>query len=976
MLKLFPLKKCLRNLCSSTLLALLLFAGGRANALPDETPVPRRPGYLRGTLSNGLNYSIRANDKIKNRMIMYLALNVGSLQEEEDQRGLAHFLEHMAFNGTEHFPGNTLLDFARENGMAFGAHLNAGTSFSDTIYNFGLPTDDEALLDKGLLVLYDWLNGLRIDPEEVEKERGVVLNEWRGSLGFSERYRNVLYPLLLEGSRYEQRLPIGLPEVIENAPAQRLRDFYEKWYNTGNAMVVIVGDFDPEAMQQRLEKLFSSIAERGEILSSGLQREWQEIPIRPPASDELNSKADVRAARMQDDEASGRQISIYIKGPHLPLPTTVGNWRQQLVFALLNLIASQRFSDMVGNHSDIVDGMGGFSAEPVGNVNLYSFYIQARKGHLKEAYEVLLQGIAQFQQHGVLQSELELALNTLRSGFEAFYNKREDLDNKSLAVFEWRQFLGMEYNYDVAWVYENLDDILAPIRLEQLNELIARILGGSDVSILALDREQSDLPGEQELLAGYHGLAQRQVAAPRQQGLPSTLLSDKPQAGEITKEERLPRTGYLHWTLSNGIEVYFKHTDFEQNRFEYSAQRPGGIMNGSEGEMADSVRRNLLNRVVSASGFAGLSPEQYASYISPLKVRNFWNFSLHSVSLFGGGDWSDGEELFQQIYLSFTAPQFSQKLIDQNIRDLHTAYDNMRAIPEQHFSRLQEEHWYQNDPRLLLPPPEQFNGYSASALQRDFGELVPGAQGFYFVFVGDIDKEQLKDYVGRYIASLPTTEKDFSKVAGGHILLYEQGGVFEYPIGPENKATTVLIWDQYIKPSRYSDKQNYRLMRVVDLLSSLLEIRVTKVLREELGKTYSPKAVVKLENVPENQVTWLFQFNSAPEDVAELDAAVDRLLSEIRGGTIAESELQESKANTTKTFEDIRQQNSFWNQVLQKVLLWGYSDIDGTLDAEYFKQVIESISKQELMGFVRNYLVPRRKVRYTMLPKTMRPVSK
>ncbi len=963
----FLLKKRLWALSRATLLALLLF-GCQATALPDETPVPRRPGYLRGTLSNGLNYSIRANDKIENRMIMYLALNVGSLQEEEDQRGLAHFLEHMAFNGTEHFPGNTLLDFSRENGMTFGAHLNAGTSFSDTIYNFGLPTDDEALLDKGLLVLYDWLNGLRIDPEEVEKERGVVLNEWRGSLGFSERYRNVLYPLLLEGSRYEQRLPIGLPEVIENAPAQRLRDFYEKWYSTRNAMVVIVGDFDPEAMQQRLEKLFSSIAERGEILSSGLQREWQEVPIRPPASDELNSKADVRAARMQDDEAPGREIGIYIKGPRLPLPTSVGELRQQIVLGLLTLIAGQRFSDMVKNHSDIVGEMEGFSSESVGSANLYNFNVQAQKGYLKEAYEVLLQGIAQFQQHGVLQSELDLALKTLRSGFEVFYNERDKQNNQSLATDEFQQFLGEGYNSDIAWVYENLDGILAPIRLEQLNELIARILEGSDVSILALSKEQNELPGEQELIEGYHSLAQRQVAAPRQQQLPATLLPDKPQAGEIVKEEQLPRTGYLHWTLSNGIEVYFKHTEFEQSQFEYSAQRPGGILSLSEGETAESVRRSLLNSVVGASGFAGLSPEQYERYMSPLKIGSFWDFYFNSVSLFGGGDWSDSEELFQQIYLSFTAPQFSQKLIDQGIKDLHTSYDDMLAAPEQRFARLLREHWYRNDPRVLVPPPEQFSGYSTSALQRDFEELVPSAQGFRFVFVGNIDEEQLKDYVSRYIASLPT-EKTFSKETG-KLPLYEQGEVLEYPIGPENKATTVLIWDQYIEPPRFPDEQNYRLFLVANwLLNSLLETRVLKVLREELGKTYSPGAEVSFDSAPENRITWVFQYDSAPEDVAELDATVDRLLNEIRGGTIDESEFRESKANTTKTFEDIRQQNPFWNQVLQQVLLWGYSDIDEVLSEDYFNQVVESISEQELTDFVRNYLVPRRKVRYTMLPK-------
>ncbi|WGK68351.1 insulinase family protein [Candidatus Haliotispira prima] len=941
----------------------------RVAVLPGETVIPEDPDYTRGVLDNGLHYSIRSSEGRKDRMLMYLGLNVGSLQEEDDQRGLAHFLEHMAFNGSENFPGNSLVEFARQNGMSFGAHINAYTGFTDTVYNFVLPTDNEEILDRGLLVLYDWLNGLTIEAEEVEKERGVVLNEWRAGLGFTERFRDIWLPLVLEGSEYENRLPIGLADVIENAPPQRLRDFYKKWYNTNNAIVVIVGDFVEEEMEQRLQKLFGSIEPRGERLSSGLGREWKDVPIRAAITDEDGKlRPAVWAVQMQDDEAPARSVLVSIKTPLPEIPKTVAGFRQRLISNLLSVIVNQRFSDVITDQSSIVSSMSGFGREGTGNVMNYSFDVQAQKGHLKEAYGILLKSVARLKKYGVLQSEMDLGMETLRSNIEIRYNERESRENEDLAGPELRRFQGTHFNGDIVWIYENFDGIIGGITLEQLNGRIAEVLEGTDVSIMSFGKDVAELPDEQEMIDGYLELDRLEVTKPKEESLPDRLLETKPEPGDIVAEERLPKTGYVHWTLSNGLEVYFKNTDFEENQIEYSARRFGGILTLGEESGPGSLVQSLLNGVVSDSGFAGLSPEQYGRYMSPMKIGNSWNFQSDGVGLSGGGDLDDVEELFQQIYLSFTAPQFSRKLIEQGLKDLRTDYDDMLTDPTRRFFRLVEEHWYENDYRLLIPPSDQLPDYTVAELEGVFNQLVPGAKGFHFVFVGDIAESDLKEYVRQYIAVLPV-DRDFTASGDHRISIYKEGGVKNFALGPDNQANTLSVWDTYLEPERFPDEQSYRLVKEAELLSGLFTIRVTKVLREELGKTYSPSGFVQFEGVPQNRMLTIFNYSSAPEDVEELDVTADRLIAEVREGQIEDSEFRQIKEQLSKRFEDDLQSNGFWHGVLTDALWNGYADLDEMISEDKFRQVLESISKQDLADFVQKYIPQQRKVRYTMLPK-------
>ncbi len=952
------------------LLGTLFFSCEKNGDLKEDTIVPLASGYLRGVLENGLRYSIRANDRIKDRMVMKLGINAGSLQEEDDQRGLAHFVEHMAFNGSVHFPENSLIDFAQENGMKFGAHVNAYTSFGETVYDFVLPTDSEQLLDQGLDVLYDWLNGLNIKPEEVEKERGIVLSEWRTSLGFSARFRDIWIPILLEGSRFAQRLPIGLPDVIENAAPQRLRDFYEKWYNTENAILILVGDFDAEAMEQRLKQRFGSIARRGQKVSSGLERDWENVPIRDRNE---NGKPQLRAVQMQDYEAPYRGVSIAIKGQRKPVAVTVGQFREQWAFFVLGVTLVQRLSDIVKSHSDIVLDTHNYR-EAYGSASTYYFKVEAQSGRLREAYQILLRAIAQFQKYGILQSEMNLAIETLRSNVEENYNSREKRSNGNLASPELYQFLGTEYNSDIVWIYNNFDEIIGKLKLEDLNSMILEFLHSEtgDVSLISVGKDLAELPSEEELIDGYLAMEQLEVPPPKDEKLPAQLLENEPKAGKIIAEKRLENTGFIHWVLNNGIEVYFKPTEFEINQFQYKAFRAGGTMVLANQFGTGSVVSSLLNNVVSASGFAGLSPEQYERYMLPKKVYHNWAFGLYSGFMYGGGDRGDIKESFQQIYLSFTAPQFSQKLIDQALKTLQTDYDDTLSDPNSHFSRLIREHRYQNDLRLVLPK-DLPNNYAASDLQEAFEQLVPSAQGFQFVFVGDIAEEELKKYVELYLGGLPTQVPFGAKDV--KMNLYEQGGVKEYFLGPENKSASLLLWDQYLEPKELSWEETYRLDILAVVLSLLLDISVTEVLREELSKTYSPYAVVNFESVPHRRMTILFYYGSAPEDVAELDKTVDQLLNQIKQGEIADNELEKVKLQLTKLVEDGLQQNLFWLDALLETLKEGHQNIDEIMSESLFYRELASIGKQDLAGFASKYILPARKIRYVMLPKNLKNIA-
>ena len=347
----------------------------------------------------------------------------------------------------------------------------------------------------------------------------------------------------------------------------------------------------------------------------------------------------------------------------------------------------------------------------------------------------------------------------------------------------------------------------------------------------------------------------------------------------------------MHWTLSNGIEVYFKRTEFEQNQLEYSASRPGGTFSLGDQFGSIAVMSQLLNFIVSDSGFAGLSPEEYERYMKLKKISNYWGFYDNFVSLGGGGDLGDAEELFQQIYLSFTQPQFSQKLVDQNIQSLRTWYDNILSNPVPHFYYLTGKHRYQNDSRLFLP--KNISTYKAEQVKEAFRQLVPSGKGFRFIFVGNIEENELKDYVKQYIASIPT-DKSFDAKIEEPFNLYEEGGVQEYPLGQDNKAFTVLLWEQYMETPFFSDEESFRFTMIKMLFNKLLNIQITDVLREGLGKTYSPQLFLGFARIPQNRMIMELEYTSKVEEVKELEATVEVLLTNIRQGKIDDDDFQKN----------------------------------------------------------------------------------
>ena len=960
-------------LLASLSLGLFAFFGAcqsQASVFDGATELRQEPDYIRGTLANGLRYSIRENSYPKERMVMYLGFSVGALQEEENQRGLAHFVEHMAFNGSKNFPGNTLIEFAQQNGMEFGAHVNAYTSFEDTVYNFVLPTTDDEVINRGLLILSDWLNDLTISDEEVEKERGVVLTERSRRSGFYERYQELRRSVILEGSRYARPGGIiGLLKVLEEGPPQPLRDFYQKWYNTQNAILVIVGDFNAQVIEERLQQQFAAISMRGERLSSGINRQWENIPIRQAIIGEDQEYPSVFAVQMQDDDAPESEILISIKQKRKPTATTIAQLRDELATQLVNIIVSQRFSDIVKEQSQILYNMIGFSNYSIGNAHIYEFSVTGQEGYLKQGYPILLQAIAQLKQYGILQSEMDLALESMRGNMDFTYTGKDKRENETLALNELYQFLGYGLNVDVGWLFKDPDRLLAGISLEQLNQKIAQVLQGTDISIIAHSKDAAELPGKEELKNAYLQLDQLEVARPEVQELPTSLLQNKPDAGKIVREKRLPKTGYFHWVLSNGIEVYFKPTNSEKDVVYYSAFRAGGTQALGDDYGPSSLMQSLLGSVITASGFAGISPEQYERYMSTLQMYNSWSFGLDQTELNGGAGIGEIEELFAQAYLSFTAPQFSQKLVEQSVVDLRTRYNSMLASPEQYFSYLVAKHRYQDNTHILIPPLEQWPDYQATKLKRAFAELVPSARGFRFIFAGDIAKNKLKKYVEQYIAALPT-EKEFSlPVESKPIQFYAEGGIKNFALSPEDKALNVVLWEDYLQPAHFDDEQKYRLSVQAELLTKLFDIRLIKVLREKLGKTYAPQGDVSFYQFPKNRMTISFRYGSAPEDVEKLNATLDNLIAEIQQGQIDQSEFRNSKEQFVKTFEENLQANNFWLSRPQGFLLTDHKDIDEAMSEEKLHQVLESISTEDIADFAKKYILPQRKVRYTMLPK-------
>ena len=868
---------------------------------PPSDPLPVDPGVRIGRLDNGLTYYVRENHKPEHRAELRVAVNAGSLLERDDQQGYAHFVEHMAFNGTEHFAANDLISFLESIGSRFGPDLNAYTSFDETVYMLEIPTDREGLLDTGFLVLSDWAHAITFDPVEVEKERGVILEEWRLGRGAQERIRRKQWPVLLAGSLYPERFPIGQPEVIEGATAERVREFYRRWYRPDLMAVVAVGDFDAGEVEKLIHSHFGGIPRPADPAD----RPTFEVP----------PHAGLRAAPAVDPEQPMTQVSLIFAHPRLP-QGTVGDYRRALVDILFSGMLNARLEEITQKPDAPFTFAGGGTGSFVRAFDMFRVSAMVQEGGAIRGLKAIVTETARVRAHGFTVGELERAKARFLASLERAFNERDKTESGAYVEEYTSNFLDQEPIPGIAAEFALAGEIMADITLDEMNAEVSRLVHTDNSTVLATGPEKSGeaFPDSSTLVAAVTEVEQTTPPAYEDATAGTALMPHLPEPGAISERRTIPELGLTILTLSNGVEVWLKPTDFKNDEIVFSAMALGGCSLADSGSFR-SV--DLADTYVPQAGFGGFTPTDLEKMLSGkiASVTPFIGNVQHGVR--GRSTPRDLETALQLAYLVFTAPDDRPDAFQVVTELWRAVLKNLRAAPEMRFADAVGIVNHSNHYMFRPWTVEALDTVDRETAYRYYQKLFANAADFHFYFVGAFTVESIEPLVARYLGSLPSRPGPRSTYVEPGVRFPD--GVTERTVnaGTESKSLTQITWPALTK---LDEMEMFRLRAADDILQT----RLRELLREALSGTYSV-SVNFADMTPDPAYGFTFvSFGSAPESADTLTAKVFEEVARFkREGPTAEevSKIQEIQ---TRELETALKKNGYWLSSLSTVDALGW----------------------------------------------------
>jgi zinc protease len=839
---------------------------------PLTTTIPVDPQITVGKLPNGLTYYIRPNKKPEDRAELRLAVNAGSILEDEDQRGLAHLVEHMAFNGTAHFPKLDIVNFMQSIGMRFGAHVNAYTSFDETVYMLQVPTDKPEVLDKALLILEDWAHNVSFEPDEIQKERGVVMEEWRLGRGAGSRVQDKEFPVLLKDSRYAERLPIGKPEVIQNAKADRLTAFYHDWYRPDLMSVVAVGDFDKAAIETMIKAHFTGLANPPNEKPRTL------YPV--PDHDETLYSI------VTDKELPSAEVEVISK-IDVQNPTTIGAYRREIVEGLFSGMLNARFGEMIQRPDAPFLRAGAGVGRYVRTKDARILSASVKEDGIERGLDAVLTEAERVARFGFTQTELDRARTGLARSLERAVAEKDNQDSGSLAAEFIRNFLQQEPIPGIVYENELYKRFLPEMTLAEVNALAKNWVPSRNRVVAASLPEKAGLavPTQARLASILATAADKELTAYVDNVATTPLLETAPSPGAIAKTTTKDAYGITEWELSNGVKVVLKPTNFKEDEIVFRATSPGGTSLASD---ADYPAVSMADRVVSAGGVGKLSAIDLRKVLAGKAAAVSASIGETSEGLSGGGSPKDLETLFQLIYLRFTQPRADPEVFTAITTQMKAQMANQAVTPSFAFNETLLSTLYQNHPRRQMMTPERVSQVDLDKSLAFYKDRFADASDFTFVFVGTFTLDQMRPLVEQYLASLPATHRKESwKDVGVHPVT----GVVKKEVdkGIEPKGQTAMV---FTGPFEYTQANRAAIRAMADILQD----RLREVMREELGGTYGVSVGPGYEKFPREEYEVEIQFGSDPSRVDELAKVL-----------LAQIEKFKTEGPTDKQVADVRE---------------------------------------------------------------------
>ncbi|MDR2101163.1 MAG: insulinase family protein, partial [Treponema sp.] len=712
--------------------------------LPSD-PVPFMEGVRRGTLPNGLTYYILENQKPENRAYLTLVVKAGSVLEKDDEQGLAHFTEHMAFNGTVRFPESELIDYLRSLGMRFGPEVNAYTSYDQTVYGIEVPTEPDGegrktIPAKALAVLDDWTYAITFAPADVDDERLVIMEEYRTRLGAMERIGRKMLPEILEGSPYAERLPIGLPEVITNAPASRLQNFYKTWYHPGNMAVILVGDFDGAKLEAELASHFTAPA-------PDAAPERPEFDLPPPEKNRF------RAQVLTDPELTYTRIDMYYKrSPQAP-GGNLSSYRQGIIDNLIDRMLSLRFDDAASKPETPYVWAGAGNLRYGKSSRYYVLAAQAKTGNAEASFRELLRARESLVRYGFTGAEIDRAKRSLVSDLERMVSERDRQESNVYVQGFTDHFLSGQNVADITWELEAVKAILPAVEAGDILAAVRDYFTPNDLRVFLMGPETEaaslmSVEGIRELVAES---GREKIAPPEDRVLNDELIGEDPAPGFIRSESRDPATGALIWELGNGARVILKETRNRNNEVVLYALARGGTSSVPEEE---DVSASLATEILEASGLGPYSRTELVQKLADKQAAfSFWTSSYYR-GFQGSATAGDLKTLFEMLYLSFTEPRIDPEAVEAMLDQYRTALARRGEDPETDFNDEVTRIIYGNNPHFKSLEQEDLAKVDLNVVM-NFARRALNPGDYTFVFAGNIDMDTLRTYTETYLASVP-----------------------------------------------------------------------------------------------------------------------------------------------------------------------------------------------------------------------------
>ena len=896
------------------------------------------PKVKTGKLPNGFRYVIRPNGKPENRSELRLVVDVGSVLEDENQQGLAHFVEHMAFNGTENFHKQELVDYLELVGMRFGPDLNAYTSFDETVYMLQIPMDSTIVIDTAMQILLDWAQGIKFDSEEIDKERGVVVEEWRLGQGANRRMFDQQLPILLRGSRYAHRLPIGKKAVLDTFSHETLKTFYRTWYRPELMSFVAVGQFETSYMESLAIKYFSQIP----AAKDGVERNYYPVP----------NHEETLFAIASDVEATGNVINIYTK-QEVSEQSSYRSYRKSIVERLYHHMFNERLGELTQQSNPPFLGAGSSKGRLLRTKEFVSLGAAVPNNGFERGLEALLTESERIRQHGFADSELSRAKRLLLRGLEQAYRERDKLPSSSLAAEYVRHLLIGEPIPGIEKEYMMYSEFLPGITLNDVNGLANEWNAGQNrvVTIDAPDRKGVYVPSQKDLERVFDAIRSKEIEPYNDDFSDEPLVKNLPSPGHIVKRDSIPELDVWIWTLNNGVRVQLKQTDFKNDQVLFSAYSLGGH---SLVEDKDYIAAATASSLIREGGIGEFDNIQLQKKLAGKVVSVAPVLKTYQEGFTGSASPDDLNTLFDLIYAYTTVPRMDAIAFTSFKDRMAGSIENRDMRPETAFGdtiqlTMASQH-FRARPWSLEVLNEMDLNRSFSVYRERFEDMGD----FIFSFVGNFDFVEMEELSRVYLANLPATGRQETWRDIG--MSFPDGVVEKFVYsGIEPKSSNKII---FTGPFDYDGwKNNF----IIGALASSFQIKLREVLREDLGGTYSVSVRSSVEYFPQGQYQISISFVCDPARESELTEIVFGQIDSLREKGVGQIYIEKVKEIRRRSRELALQENAFWLNTLQEMQLYslppdeflGYGELIGSLNSEMIQKAAEQyFNKNRYARFV------------------------